>query len=490
MRTKFKQLLLLVIFLIPVAGFAQGNGNSFTLQQAIDYALTNSFAVKNAQLDVTSASAKVGETRAIGLPQVNFQAQLQHSFKIQNSIFDNRANSPFARLGSGVSKSDFYIQDIYKNLGVNPIPDAPVAPFNPDAVTAFPFGLKNNGLVTLNASQIIFNGSYLVGLKASKTYKELSQKNLTSSKIVIVENVSKAYYAVLVNKERLDLLKVNVNRLDSLFKETSAMYKNGFVEQIDVDRIEVQYNNLKVEEENVARLLKLSSELLKFQMNYPLTDEITVSDQLSSFDKFVENASTENIDYTNRIEYSLLQTQKQLNILDVKNLNAGRLPTLNASATYGYNPAATRLRDITQSARWINYSFIAFQFNFPLFTGLGTHYKIQQKRIELQKTENNLAQFKKTIDLQIQQSNITLQNAIQTLKTQKRNLALAEKVAKVTQIKYKQGVGSNIEVINAEAAFKEAQTNYYSALYNALISKTDLDKSNGTLLGGSTTGIK
>ena len=487
MKTKLKLLLLFLLF--PALGWAQGSGNSFTLQQAIDYATANNYSVKNAQLDVTSANAKVGETRAIGLPQVNFQAQLQHSFKIQNSIFDNRANSPFANLGGGINKNDFYVQDIYKNLGINPIPDAPTKPFDPDGVTAFPFGLKNNGTVTLSASQIIFSGSYIVGLQSTKAFKELSQKNLNASKITVIENVSKAYYSVLVNKERLDLLKVNVGRLDSLFRETKAMNQSGFVEQIDVDRIEVQYNNLKVEAENVQRLVSLSSDLLKFQMNYPLADSIIVTEKLSDLDKFAELTNSENVNYESRIEYSLLQTQKKLNILDVRNLNAGRLPTLGASATYGYNPAATRLQDIGQSTRWINYSFIAFQFNLPIFTGLGTHYKIQQKKIELQKTENNIAQFKKTIDLQVQQSNISLQNAIQSLKTQKRNLELAEKVARVSQIKYKQGVGSNIEVINAEASFKEAQTNYYSALYDALIAKTDLDKSTGSLIGNNS-GLK
>ncbi|MBC8112162.1 MAG: TolC family protein [Verrucomicrobia bacterium] len=455
----------------------------YTLQQAVDYAVKNNVSVKNASLDVTNAKYRINEVKSVGLPQINGTVQLQHNIKIQQSILDGRAGSnPFLNSG-GASEPGFYEKDIYTRLNVNDIPTpAPAQPADPNAVFSFAFGLKNNAILSVTASQLLFSSSYLVGLQAARVYREVTQKSLTNSKINITELVSKAYYGVLVNQERLDLLKANVERLEKLLNETREFNKNGFVEKLDVDRLEVQFNNLKVEAEKVARLVDLSYDLLKFQMGMNISEKITLADKLGD----LSNATftpikTDSINYTNRIEYSLLESQKSLNILDVKNLRSGRIPSLGMSATYGYNPAATRLQDIFESSRWLNFFYVGFQLNVPIFDGLGTYNKVQQKKIELLKTENSMSQFRQTIDLQISQANITLENALESLKTQKRNLDLAEEIIRVTRIKYQQGVGSNIEVINAEASLKEAQTNYFGSLYDALVAKVDLDKSSGAL---------
>ncbi|HEX8532147.1 MAG TPA: TolC family protein, partial [Cytophagales bacterium] len=199
----------------------------FSLAQAVDFALKNNVNVKNAQIDAASANARVGEIRAIGLPQVSAQAQLIHNIEIQKVVLENGAG-PFGN------------------------PDIPVG-----AVLSFPFQLKNLGGVTLNASQLLFDGSYFIGLRAAKTYKELSTKSLTASKIDITEAVTKAYYSVLVNSDRLELLDINLGRLDTVLRETRAMYENGFVEKIDLDRLEVQLNNLNTEKQKVERLADL-----------------------------------------------------------------------------------------------------------------------------------------------------------------------------------------------------------------------------------------
>ncbi|MDJ1502252.1 TolC family protein [Xanthocytophaga agilis] len=475
------QLTIASLLLVSVASQAQ---TSYSLQQAIEYALQNSTTVKNAQLDIETANARIGETRSIGLPQISGQAQLQHNFRIQQSIFDGRANNPFSGLATG---SDPLAQHIYndligKNENLTTYTPAPAPPPNPDTITTFAFGMKNNAGVSLTASQLLFNGSYFVGLQAAKAYRQFSEKSLTSAKITVVENVTKAYYGVLVNQEQYDLVKVNVDRIEKLLNETREFNKNGFVEKIDVDRIEVQTNNLKVQLQNIERLLNLTMNALKYQMNMPLNENIVLTEKLADLTNTTFSpVASETVNYEQRIEYTLLQQQKQLNLLDLKNIQSGRYPTLGASFTTGYNPAATRLRDITQSDRWINYSFLAFQLNVPIFGGLGKNYQAQQKKIAVKKTENDLVQFKKAVDFQVQQSNVTLQNALESLKMQKRNLDLAQEIVRVTRIKYQQGVGSNIEVINAEASLKEAQTNYYAALYDALIAKVDLDKATGDL---------
>lgn len=462
MHSRFLILILAVcsVWLVPIRSSAQTTPpaqQNYSLKQAIDYALLNNVNVKNAQSDTKSANARVGEIRAIGLPQISAQAQLLHNIEIQNVILE---------VGAGPS------------FGGDP--DAPQPPVG--TPYSFPFQLKNNGSVALNVNQLLFDGSYFIGLKAASTYKELSQKTLTQSKIGVTEAVTKAYYGVLINRERLGLLNTNINRLDTLFSETKAMYDNGFVEKIDVDRIEVQRNNLVTEKQKVERLADLSLYLLKFQMGLRMNDIVVLTDSLDA--ESIENIniqSSNNFDYNQRIEYSTLQTQKELAYLDIRNNRMGYLPQLAAFGTFGYNPASTKLSNITQSERWIDYSFVGLQLNIPIFDGLNKHYKIQQAKLAYEKTQQSTALLQNSIDLEIQQASVTLTNSLESLKSQKRNLDLAQEIVRVTRIKYQQGVGSNIEVINAEADFKEAQTNYYAALYDAYIAKVDLDKATGQL---------
>lgn len=457
MHSRFLILILAVCsaWLIPSHSSAQTTAptqQNYSLKQAIDYALVNNVNVKNAQSDTKSANARVGEIRAVGLPQISAQAQLLHNIKIQNVILENGAG-PFGD------------------------PNLPIG-----AVINFPFQLKNNGTLALNVNQLLFDGSYFIGLKAASTYKELAQKTLTQSKVTVADAVTKAYYGVLINRERLSLLNTNINRLDSLFLETQAMYQNGFVEKIDVDRIEVQRNNLVTEKQKVERLADLSMYLLKFQMGFRMNDIVVLTDSLN--DDAFENMTVpanDNFNYNQRIEYSTLQTQKELAYLDIRNNRMGYLPQLAAFGSFGYNPASTKLGDITQKARWIDYSYVGLQLNIPIFDGLQKHYKIQQAKLTYEKTQQSTALLQNSIDLEIQQATVTITNSLESLKSQKRNLDLAQEIVRVTRIKYQQGVGSNIEVINAEADFKEAQTNYYAALYDAYIAKVDLDRATGQL---------
>jgi outer membrane protein TolC len=425
----------------------------FSLNEAVDFALKNNVNVKNAQLDATSANARVGEIRAIGLPQISAQAQIIHNIEIQKVILENGAG-PF---GS---------------------PDLPVG-----AVLAFPFQLKNLGGVTLNANQLIFDGSYFLGLKAAKTYKELSSKSITASRIDVTEAVTKAYYSVLVNSDRLELLDINLGRLDTVLRETRVMYENGFVEKIDLDRLEVQLNNLSTEKQKVERLAELGNYLLKFQMGLPMSERLVLTDSISrnALDNF-QAPVVSDFNYDQRIEYSLLQTQKQLAALDVRNTRTGYMPQLAAFGTFGYNPAATQFSKLFDfKERWFQYSLVGLQLNVPIFDGLQKYYKTQQSKITLQKTEHSQELLKNSIDLQIRQSVTNLTNALETLKTQQRNMELAREVERVTRIKYQQGVGSNLEVVTAVSEYRVAENNYYTALYDALIARIDYQKATGTL---------
>ncbi len=424
------------------------NAQSFSLKQAVDYAITHQVQVKNSQLDLQNANAKINEIKAMGLPQVNGSVALTNNIVLQRMFIPAKTFNPAAAEGE---------------------------------LIAAKFGVDNSGYANVTLSQLVFDGTYLLGLKASSVYKDLAVKSVTQSKQQVAENVTKAYYGILVNEKRLALLSLNVSRLDTLLKETRALNKQGFVEKIDVQRLDVQANNLRTELENVVRLQELSFSLLKFQMSYPMDEPIRLSETLDQVELSSFNLNQQGqFSYANRIEYSILQTQENLAELDVKSIKAGYLPRLLLNANYGYNAGANGFGDLLKK-QWFDNSAITVSLQIPIFDGYSKKYKAIQSQNNLQKVRQSYDLLKSSIDMQRSQANITLKNALESMKEQKANLDLANEISRVTRVKYQNGVGSNLEVLNAESSIKESQANYFTALYNALIAKVEVEKANGTL---------
>lgn len=447
---------------------AQTTTGPFTLDQCITFAMENTIAVKNSRIDAQMAESKVKETTGIGFPQIDGSVSMTNNPKLPRFYqrYDPNQNAFF---------------DLSQIPGIEA-----------GDVVAFPnvFQLPASGNAGLTLNQLLFNSSYLVGLKAAGTYKELAYKTETQTQIQVVENVTKAYYGVLVNNERITLFDNNIARVDSLLRTTTALNKNGFAEEIDVDRIRVTLNNLKSERLKFLNLQSLSLNLLKFQMNYPMEQPLQVAGDLQAL-KVNENLFNEyatDWDYKNRIEFKVLETQRRLQELNIKNKYSASIPNLSGFFNYGYSTQSNNISGLfkTQSAvestndygpdKWYSYSSYGVTLNIPIFSGLQRNYQVQQAKLELLKIQNSFTSLKQSIDLSIQQNTTTYQNALETLKSQDENMELAEKVARVTKIKYEQGVGSNIEVIDAESSLREAQVNYYNALFDAIISKIDLDK--------------
>jgi outer membrane protein TolC len=429
-------------------GSLVANAQSFSLKQAVDYAITHQVQVKNSQIDLQNASAKISEIKAMGLPQVNGSLALTNNIVLQRVFIPARIFNPAAPEGE---------------------------------LIAAKFGVENSGFANVTLSQLVFDGTYLLGLKASSVYKDLAVKSLTQSKQQVAENVTKAYYGILVNEKRLGLLNLNVARLDTLLKETRALNKQGFVEKIDVQRLDVQANNLRTELENVVRLQELSISLLKFQMSYPMDEPIRLSETLDQVELSTFNLNLKGeFSYANRIEYSILQTQENLAELDLKSIKAGYLPRLLLNANYGYNAGANAFGDL-MTKQWFDNSAITVALQIPIFDGYSKKYKAIQSQNNLQKVRQSFDLLKSSIDMQRSQARITLKNALESMKEQKANLDLANEISRVTRVKYQNGVGSNLEVLNAESSIKESQANYFTALYNALIAKVEVEKANGIL---------
>ena len=429
--------------------YSQGDTatKAFTLQAAIDYALAHNYTYLNADNDTKINSYKKKEIAAQYMPQINGTVDLRDNLVLPTQLVPGQ----------------FF--------------GYPAGSYLPAK-----FGVSYNVTATANVSQLIFSTNYIMGVQSAKEMINLSQKSQLRSKVETAQNVSKAYYGVLVNRERIKILDLNIDRLKLLKDNTVALNQNGFAEKIDVDRLEVNYNNLLTEKEKTMRLVELSEVMLKFQMGYELKKPIQLTDDMSKIEsgEDAKSISADNIDITKRPEYMALQSQQKLNELDIKRNKLSYIPTL---AGYGIFAEQFQKQQLDfNSKNWFPYAFIGATLNFTIFDGLQQNWRMQQSRVNLMKTQNSFSLLKQSIDLEIQTATVNYKNALVSLQTQKKNIALARNVYDVTKKKYEQGIGSSLDMNTTENDLHTAETNYYNSLYDLIIAKIDYQKATGTLI--------
>jgi outer membrane protein len=429
------------------AALSQQQNNVFTLQQAVEYAVKNSPNYLNAELDQKNAIYKRNEITGLGLPQISASADVKDYIEIPTSLIPG----------------EFF--------------GAPAGTFLP-----VKFGTKYNATAGFSASQLIFSADYIFGLKASKEFINLSRINVTRSKADLVSQVSKAYYGAVINRERIKLLEANITRLKKILDDTRALNQQGFVELIDVERLEVSYNNLVTEKSKIEKLIGLSENLLKFQMGYTIGEAIVLSDSINVGGNEESLSAAGKSDVSKRPEYQLLQAQQTLYDLDMKRLKWGYLPTVVAYGAYQYNAQRQKFDLFDTEQKWYKIALIGATINLNIFDGLQRHNKIQQAKITASKNVNMLKNLELAASLEASAAEISYANAFTSVQTQKKNMELAVHVFDVAQKKYQGGVGSNLEIVNAETSLKEAQTNYLNAVYDMLVAKIDYQKAVGTLV--------
>lgn len=437
--------LLFIPLLLSFGAAAQPT--AFSLEEAQEYALLHSLEAENAVLDQKIAKALVVETRSTGLPQISGSADLNW----------------------------------YVNIPTTLVPAA-FAGGSPDEFVAVQFGTKYNLTASVSASQLIFDGSYFVGLKAAKTYAELAQKQVDLTERDVVVNVEKAYYSALLSKVNLEYLEQNLVEVEQQLAETRAMYDEGFVEELDVDRVELSVNELANQISALTRQTDAALLLLKFQMNYPFDQELVLEDSLEQFvNEFtVLTPELENI-IRNRLEYRVLDIQEELYQLDKKRWLASYLPRLSAIASYQQVAQRNEFNFLEGDEEWFPTSIVGLSLQLPIFDGLYKAAKIQQAKLEREKVENQMEQLEQRIALEVTQAADDYESAWERYLNAQDNVELAENIYRKTQIKYESGVGSSLEVSTARNDLYRAQTAYFIALYDLLVSKVEYQKAIGAV---------
>ena len=440
---------ILLILLILTSFSLKSQSQKLSLSECIDLAIENNENLKNSILEEKISKALSNEYLSIGFPQINFDGGIKYNHEVPKSLLD------ISRFMPGVPEGTE--QEVQ-------------------------FGQAYDGRVDLFVNQMIFNGSYFVGLSAAKELVKLSEKMTERNVIDIHESVSKAYYTTLNTKSRVDLVNSNIDRLDALLKQTKSLYENGFVEKLDLDRIQVSFNNLKSEKIKADRLYDLSLAVLKFQIGISVDKKIEL---IEEFNEELVTAFTFDLnefDYSKRIEYSILQTDKNLKFYELKNNRSQYLPQVYANYNYGYNTSASQSNIFFESDRWKKFGTFGLQVIVPIFDGFLKRSRINQSKFKIEQVENQILFLERSINLQINQSLAAYQNSKESLKIASENLVLAQDVYFASEKKYAQGVGSNLELIDSNNSLKIAQNQYYNSLYESIISIIDIKKTLGILM--------
>jgi len=447
------------LFLLAVGTCGAQDVLSFSLAEAKEYALKNSYVVRNSGLDVESAKKKVWETIATGLPQVTGTADYTHNIKAGKSPF------PVAIIP----------KEFWGELG---IPENTPS----DAVYPLSFAQKYNSTFGFGIDQLIFDGSYIVGVGSAKIYLRLSDQNKEKTELDVVHAVEEAYYSVLVAEENLTVMKENLANSKKLENDTRLMYQNGFVEEQDVDQMKLSVQKAENEILKTEREIRVARMVLKYAMGVDMDMEVKLTDKLAIFvEPLVANkeAAASGFDHASHIDYRLLDTQRQANKKLLLNEKAAYLPKI--SAFYDWNKTAfgDAANLFKSSVPWLPSSIIGLNITVPIFSSGQRMAKVRQAQFEYEKAENNQ---KQAVQL-LQKGYITavgdMQTSVDQLKNDQENKQLAKRIYEKTVIKYNNGITGSTDLAQTESQYIQSQAAWVSSVMQLLTAKINLDKATG-----------
>jgi outer membrane protein len=457
--------MMLVLTSIMRPALAQDK-HALTVQQAADYAKKNSIQVKNLLLDVQLQEETNRQVTSSAYPQLSGRMGTTYNPNIAVQSFPD-----FISLAT---------YGVLQKEGVTDGSGRPITVPNDIGLLRAQFGTKWIANAGFDLSQILFDGQVFVGLQARATTMEWARKNVEVTEELIKANVYKVYYQLVVSKTQIDLLDANIERLQKLQHDTREMYKNGFAEKLDVDKVDVQIANLQTEKKRVENQIASGNLGLKLLMGMPMKEELVLTDTLS--DSQIKSGILEasSYNYNDRKEMQYAELGRKLNEYNIKRYNLSQIPTVSLSGSWSKNAQRNEF-NFFGKGDWYTFSNISLNVSVPIFKGFYTRSKIQEAKLTLKKTENQIENLKLSIDNEVETARINFKTAIEAMDYQKQNMKLAEDVYEQTKKKFESGLGSNTEITAAQTDLKAAQTNYINALYDAIVARVDFMKAIGKL---------
>lgn len=414
----------------------------YTLQQCIEYGLTNNPGMLKSQLETDKDSYRRMEARSSYLPQVNGSVQVINNLQLQTSIL------PGEIIGQ------------------------------PGELVAVQFGTRYNVVGGLGVTQTLYDQAQIYNMQIAKQNGNIAQLNLEKTKEQLIYDISTVYYGAQVSLTQKQLVADNLGKIDTLLKVTSVQFENGFAKKIDVDKLVVSQTNLQTELATSESNYQQQLLLLKYYMGMPLDASISVPAIAIDEKPGTRLVNTETLNTT---DVNILQAQRELYDLNLRQVRAGYIPTLNANFNFAYQLQQNNFRIFSDDANWFPNSYVGITLNVPIFDGLSKYARTSQLELQIKQSELDEQYLTESLKMQRNNAQNKLTINIGTLENQQRNIQLAEEVFETTKAQYIGGIASMADLVNAESSLKEAQSNYLQALVQVKLAELELIRSTGNI---------
>jgi outer membrane protein TolC len=437
-----KPIIILIIILATSFGYAQEEEYTFTLEEAIAYALEHNYSAINANRDIIDAQKQKWETIASGLPQISGSISYQNQLKQPVSVIP-------AEIFGG----------------------------EPGTFAEVVFGQPQSASATATLRQQIFDGSYIVGVQATKAFLSYSANNKEKTTLDVRKSVVESYGNVLLAQESVSILEKNKATLEKNLYETTKLFENGLGDEESVEQLQITLSSIENQLKNAERLEKITLQMLNVVMGLDLTTPTQLEENL-------ENLTEQKIDFglmetefnlENNVDYKLATNLNQQRYYEWKLAKSRALPTLNAFVNYGSSAFSDDFTFLNSEQQWFDSSILGFDLSIPIFSSLKRSASTQRAKIALEKAKTQLTEAKQQIRLQLENAKSNYILAIEQYQTSKNNLALAERIENKNQIKYMEGIASSFELRQAQTQLYTAQQEYLQYMVEVINKKTELE---------------
>ncbi|MGQ1788285.1 MULTISPECIES: TolC family protein [unclassified Saccharicrinis] len=432
MTTIFKLFPIPLLLCIALTSRAQTDTLEVSLKQAMAYATEFGYQSINAQTDIEIARKKVRETLAIGLPQVNASADFSKYLKVPKVILDATTFDPNAQEG-----------DIF------------------EAEFAQPYGLASD----LNVTQLLFDGSYFVGLQASKVYVRLSDNVKEKTDIELKQAVAEAYFIALVAQQNISEFKKSLEVNKKTLKQTKAYFENGFKEDIDVDQMRLMVNESERLYTDALNQEQIAIAILKFAMGYAIEKPLKLTDKINGLLDFISITPMDSRDIKSHIDYRSLITQIDIKNLDIKNQRAVAMPKLNAFFNYNYSMSGQELSSLYD----FDATLVGLSLSVPIFSSGQRSAQMKQKKLELKKLDSDRSMLEQSLKRDLLVAETNLENARQQFNNAKLSKEISKRIYDKSLIKFENGMMNSLQLsqnennmVEAIILFSQASSNYFN----------------------------
>jgi len=429
--------------LLSILGFAQQDHTySFDLEEAISFAIDSNYTAINARRDIAMAIKKKWETTAIGLPQINSDIGYQNNLKQPVTLIP-------AEITGG-----------------------PPGTFVP--VT---FGTKQNATVNATLDQLIFDGSYLVGLKAARTFLEFSENAAEKSILEIRKGVVNAYGSVLLTEELIAIFKKNKDNLEKNLFEIRKIYDNGLTEEENVEQLEITLLDVISQLNNVQRMSIIAKQMFNVSLGIDVNAKVHFEDSLDSLaDENIELSFLDSsLNIEQNVDYKIAFNLTEQRALEMQLEKSRALPRLTAFLNYGASANNDTFSFLSNEQKWFQSSVLGINMSIPIYSSGFRNAKTQRAKIALAKAETNLDETIQNVQLALNTAKSNYQFAIDNYENSKKNILLAERIERKNQVKFIEGLSSSFDLRQAQTQLYQAQQQYFQSMLDVITAKANLE---------------